>query len=274
MSETRNHATDGVTYMEMLAVSAARVIQDEEVVFVGTGLPMMAALLAKACHAPNITMITEAGIYNPRPMHIPMSVSDSRWFYRSSWVASPLELLNMFLQNKRIDVGFLGGAQVDKYGGLNSTLIGGDYLNPKRRLPGSGGAVDIACLSNKTIITMVHERRRFVEKLDYLTSPGWKCYKFPGRELVRREELGMWGGPQVVISDMGIMNFDKETKEMFVDQYFADLGVTLEQIKSNTAFDIDVSRAKPAVPPTAHELTMLREKIDPDKVFLGRKRKE
>jgi len=268
-----NENNCGYNLMEMLAVSAARVIRDGEVVFVGTGLPMLAALLAKAAHAPNISMVTEAGIYHPKPMHMPMSVSDSRWFYKSPWVAGPVEIMNVFLQKRRIDVGFLGGAQIDIYGNLNSTVIG-DYLKPTHRLPGSGGASDIGTLANRTIITMVHEKRRFVKRVDFLTTPGWKCYKFPGRLLVPRDELGMWGGPAVVISDMGVMRFDETTKEMYVDQYFADTGITLEQIKANTAFDINVSRAKPALPPTDKELTVLREKIDPERIFLGRKRKE
>ncbi len=261
------------TLIEMLAVSAARIINDFDVIFIGTGLPMLAALLAKHTHAPNIVMMTEAGIYNPNPIDLPMSVSDSRWFYRSSWSTGPIEVMNMFLQKQRIDVGFLGGAQIDRYGNINSTVIG-DYLAPIRRLPGSGGACDIAVKANRTIIIMVHEKRRFVERVDYITGPGWKCYKFPNRTLVSREELGLWGGPEAVISNMGIMKFDKETKEMYLAYYFEDIGITPEIIRSNTSFNIDTSRAKPAVPPTEEELEVLRCRVDPEGILLQRDRKE
>ena len=212
MSKKTHSAADGYILMEMLAVSASREIKDGEVVFAGTGLPMLAALLAKATHAPNSVMVTEAGIYDPSPLHMPTSVSDSRWYYNSPWSAGPHELMHYFLQAGRIDVGFLGGAQIDRYGNLNSTVVG-DYNHPKRRLPGAGGASDIAILSKRTIISMVHEKRRFVDSVDYITTPGWKCWKYPEHELVAREELDMWGGPAAVVSDMGVMSLTKILKK-------------------------------------------------------------
>ena len=247
---------------EMMAVSAARLLRNE-MVLVGFGLPMIVAILAKYTNAPELIMMTEAGVYNAKPEHTPLCVADCRFSYKTSWYGTPVELLGAVLPTRRADLAMLGGAQVDKYGSLNSTCIG-NYLKPKKRLPGSGGACDFAALANRFLIIIEHDKRHFVDTVDYLTSPGWVCKKFPENKMVRRESLGMWGGPEAAISTMGVMKFHPETKEMYVESYYADLGVHAEEIKNNTGFDIDVSRAKPAIPPTYEELDLIRNKIDPE----------
>lgn len=266
--EKKNSA--GYKPIEAMTVAASQLLHDGEVVFVGTGLPMLAAILAKNTHAPDLVMVTEAGIYDPNPEHLPMSVSDARWFKGSPWSGGPVELMNFFLQKGRIDVGFLGGAQVDKYGNGNSTVIG-DYLHPERRLPGSGGACDIAIQSKRTILIMMHEIRRFVEKVDYITSPGWKCPGYPQQDnLMDRTELGLAGGPDAVVSDMGVMKFDPRSREMYVKFYFSGLGITPEKIQEHTGFTIDISRAEPLPPPEKVLFDILRSKVDPEGLFLGR----
>ena len=167
---------------------------------------------------------------------------------------------------------------MDKYGNLNSTGLGvlsseGRYWFEKR-FEGTGGAADIASMANRTVLMMRHEKRRFVQRVDYLTSPGWYVWahdfsRQKGRlKLIPRTELGMWGGPEAVVSTMGVMAFNEKTKEMYVKYYYPDLGVTLEQIQENTGFCIDSSNARPAVPPTQKELSFLREKLDHEGIFL------
>lgn len=265
------------TPMEMMVVQASRLIRDGDVVFVGTGLPMIASMLAINLHAPRAVLCCEAGFWDSRFTHLPMTVGDSRWYTGVTWCIGQSKMFSL-LQRRRIDVGFLGGSQVDRYGNLNSTGVGtrieeGYYVFQKR-FEGSGGAADIASMANRTILMMKHERRRFVERVDYLTSPGWHVWvhDFEGgrgrRRLVPRWELGMWGGPEAVVSTMGVMGFDDETKEMYVRSYYADLGITLEGIRQNTGFDIETEKATPAESPTLTELRLLREEIDPEGIFL------
>ena len=265
------------TPMEMMVVQASRLIRNGDVVFVGTGLPMIASMLAINLHAPRAILCCEAGFWDSRFIHLPMTVGDSRWYIGSTWLVGQSAMFSL-LQRRRIDVGFLGGSQVDKYGNLNSTGIGtrveGGYYVFQKRFEGSGGAADIASMANRTIIMMKHERRRFVERVDYLTSPGWYVWLHDFDEgrgrtrLVPRWELGMWGGPEAVVSTMGVMAFDEGTKEMYVKSYYADLGITLEEIRRNTSFEIKTEGAEPAEPPTQRELRLLREKIDPEGIFL------
>ena len=265
------------TPVEMMVVQASRLIRDGDVVFVGTGLPMIASMLAINLHAPRAVLCSEAGFWDAHFVHLPMTVGDSRWYTGATWCVGQSKIFSL-LQRKRIDVGFLGGSQVDKYGNLNSTGIGPrveeGFCIFQKRFEGSGGAADIASMANRTIIMMKHEERRFVEKVDYLTSPGWRVWAHDfkagkGRvRLVPRQELGMWGGPEAVVSTMGVMGFDGEAKEMYVQSYFAGLGVTLDELRRNTGFNIRTEGAKPAEPPTSTELKLLREKIDPERIFL------
>lgn len=269
-------ASEGYTPTEMMVVQASRLIRDGEVVFVGTGLPMIASMLAIHLHAPRAVLCSEAGFWDSRFAHLPMTVGDSRWYTGVTWCVGQSKIFSL-LQRKRIDVGFLGGSQVDKYGNLNSTGIGprveGGHYVFQKRFEGSGGAADIASMANRTIIMMNHEVRRFVEQVDYLTSPGWRVWVHDfkaakGRmRLIPREELRMWGGPEAVVSTMGVMGFD-ENKEMYVQSYYAGLGITLEEIRRNTGFNMRTEGAKPAEPPTSIELKLLREKIDPEGIFL------
>jgi glutaconate CoA-transferase subunit B len=270
-------APDGYTPMEMMVIQASRLIRDGDVVFVGTGLPMIASMLAVNLHAPGAVLCCEGGFWDSRFTHIPMTVGDSRWYTGATWLVGQSSIFTL-LQRRKIDLGFLGGAQVDIYGNLNSTGIGTRIENRcyvfGKRFEGSGGAADIASMANRTIIMMKHERRRFVERVDYLTSPGWRVWvhDLEGRRgharLVPREEIGMWGGPEAVVSTMGVMGFDEKTKEMRLRSYYGDLGVDLKDIRENTGFDIEIDGAAKAEPPTRTELKLLRVKIDPEGIFL------
>ena len=250
------------TLREMMTIMAAREIRDGDIVFCGTGISMVAAMAAKHINAPESITFFETGAIDSRLEEIPMAVADPRVMYGA---ASNSGLLEAFatMQNRITGdhvIGILGAAQVDKYGNLNSTCIG-DYFKPKTRFSGSGGACDVASFVPRCIIFMQHEKRKFPEKLDYMTSPGY--LDGPGG----REKAGLMpGGPTAVITNMGVMRFDDKTKEMFLAQYYP--GITPREILNNMEFTVDVSRATEAAPPTERELTILREKVDPHKLVL------
>lgn len=252
------------TNREMQAVSIARLISDGQIAVVGTGLPLIGASIAKKLLAPNCHLIVESGIMDCDPKEVPTSVADCRLMANGSVLWDQYRYFGFQTNSMRysnIDlIAFIGGAQIDPYGNVNSTCIG-DYEKPKTRFTGSGGANGIATFFN-TVIMMQHEKRRFVEKVDYLTSPGW----IDGPTGRKDKGLPPSKGPQAVVTDLGIMKFDDETKRMYVDQYFP--GVTLEQIVENTGFDIDVSRAKEAEPPSVDMIEYIRTKVDPHKVFI------
>jgi glutaconate CoA-transferase subunit B len=253
--------------LEMMVVAASRLLCVGERVIVGTGIPLVAAILAKKTHAREMVMVMEAVAFDSDPESLPFCVADPRAVYRTTWTPTSAEVMGHFLQSGKIDVGFLGGAQVDRYGNLNSTCIG-DYWQPRKRFEGSGGASDIASLAKRTIIIMNHEKRRFVDRVDYVTSPGWKCRALDWKSDVMRAEVGLDGGPHAVVSTLGVMKFDESSREMYVETYYDDLGVTVEDIRRMTEFDIDLSRARPMKPPTAEELTVLREKVDPEGIYM------
>jgi len=253
--------------LEMMVIAASRLLCNHEKVLVGTGIPLVGASLAKKTHAQDMIVIMEAVAFDSNPQALPFCVADPRAVYKTRWVPTAVEVMGHFLQSGKIDVGFLGGAQVDKFGNINSTVIG-DYFRPEKRFEGSGGACDIAALAHRTIIIMTHEPRRFVDKVDYITSPGWKCRSFDGKSFVDRRSLGLKGGPYAVVSNMGVMKFDETSKEMYVEYYYADLGITLDEIKNATGFDMDVSRAKPMEPPTQFELEVLRTQVDPEGIYM------
>lgn len=267
-SPAREQTVTSYSRLEMMVVAASRLLRNNETVLVGTGLPLVGAILAKNTHAPEMVILMEAVAFDSDPRALPFCVADPRAVYKTRWVPTAVEVMGQFLQSGEVDTGFLGGAQVDRYGNLNSTYIGGDYFRPHKRFEGSGGACDIAALSGRTIITVAHERRRFVETIDYITSPGWKCRDLTGKNMVDRKHLGLRGGPYAVVSTLGIMKFAPDTHDMYVDGYYADLGVNLELIKAETAFDIDVSRATPVPPPTPQELSVLRNKVDPEGIYM------
>ncbi len=250
------------TLKEMMTIMAAREIRDGDIVFCGTGISMVAAMAAKQINAPGSIIFFETGAIDSKLEEIPMAVADPRVMYGA---ASNSGLLEAFatMQNRKTGnrvIGILGSAQVDKFGNLNSTCIG-DYFQPKTRFSGSGGACDVASFVPRCLIFMQHEKRKFPVKLDYLTSPGY--LDGPGA----RERAGLLpGGPTAVITNLGIMYFDDDTKEMYLAYNYP--GVTPQDILDNMEFTVDVSRASEAVPPTEKELTILREKVDPHKLVL------
>jgi len=250
------------TPSELMTVAAARELRDHEIVFVGIGLPNLASNLAKRTHTPNLIMIYEAGVIGANPTRMPLSIGDPCLVSGSQSVCSMFEVFGLYLQAGRIDVGFLEGAQIDKYGNINSTVIG-DYRAPKVRLPGSGGACEIASLAKRILIITRHESRRFPEKVDFVTSPGF----LRGRQ--EREQLGLEGeGPDAVITDLGVLRFDKETGEMMLDSIHP--GVQLEDVKRNTCWDLKVSKElKITNEPLEEELSILRQ-LDPRRTYLGK----
>jgi glutaconate CoA-transferase subunit B len=255
-------ATLAYSLIELMAVAAAREIQDGDVVFAGTGLPMLGAMLAQRTHAPECCIIFEAGSLASRLEHLPMSVGDARAMRGAAMAAGLSEVFTYILQAGRVDVGFLSGAQVDRYGNINSTSIGADPRRPQVRFSGSGGACDIACLARRTIIIARHEKRRFPERVDYITSPGW----LQGGDSRRRSGL-IRGGPDVVVTTKGVMRFRKDTKEMYLSSYHP--GLTARDVQDDTGFDLDVSEATETPEPQGDELRILREVVDPERIFLN-----
>jgi glutaconate CoA-transferase subunit B len=234
-----------------MAVAISRLIRDGGTYIIGTGLPLIGATLAKNTHAHNARFIFESGIFEGNPNEEPTSVSDLRLCSGAS-VLWPqyryVGFLAVAAMRGGIDAGFLGGAQIDPYGNLNATAVG-DYGNPATRLTGSGGANGIATYCD-TVIIMKHEKRRFVEQVDYVTSPGW----IDGNGGRARAGIDPSKGPRAVITDLGIMRFDPEGR-MYLAEYCCN--TTISDIRSNTGFDMDVSRAVESVPPTTDEMAAL-----------------
>lgn len=243
---------------EFMIIAAARELKDNEIVVAGTGLPMAATTVAKLSHAPNCYYVVETGIGDVKPKHTVLSVADPRLTgaARPAFIADTLEGLGFLVHKGLADVGFLGGAQIDKYGNLNATVMG-DYHNPKKRFPGSGGANVIASCAKRVLIIMKHEKRRFMEKVDYITSPGF----LSGAN--SRAEAGLTGGgPDKVISDLAVLGFDKETKRMTLLSVHP--GVTVEQVIESTGFELLIPESVPMTSePTEEELAILRANISP-----------
>jgi len=247
---------------EMIACAAARVLEDGSSVFVGTGLPIIASMLAQRTHAPSLLVVFEAGGVGPLIPTIPISVGDSRTFYRAVMAAS-MDYVMSCAQQGHIDYGFLGAAQIDQYGNLNTTCIG-PHERPKTRFPGSGGANDLGSLCHRTIVIMRQDTRKFVEKLDWLTTPGY--LKGPGA----REAAGLprGTGPYRVVTQLGVMGFDGDTKRMTLVSTHP--GVSVEDIVANTGFKLIIpDKIERTEPPTAEELRLLREELDPNRIVLG-----
>ncbi|MCB8838069.1 CoA-transferase subunit beta [Aurantimonas sp. VKM B-3413] len=238
----------------LMAIAAAREINDGEVAFIGTGLPMVAAYLAKATHAPSVTLVFESGIIDPAPLELATGVGEYRLAYGASAIRGTRAALTL-LQQGRVDLGFLGTAEIDAYGNLNSTAIG-DYRRPKVRLPGSGGANDIASMAARTVVIARAGRRRFVESLNYLTTPGHLTG--PGA----RRQAGLPGdGPVRVITDMGVLGFHPATLRMRVERLFP--GFTPDQIQAEIGFRLeDPGEIVTDAAPDAETLALLR-RIDP-----------
>jgi len=249
------------TLTELMAVTAAREILDGEVVFAGTGLPMLGAMLAQRTHAPDCCIIFEAGTVASQLAHLPMSVGDARAMRGAALAAGLSEVFSYVLQAGRVDVGFLSGAQIDRFGNINSTSIGLDPRHPQVRFSGSGGACDIACLAKRTVIIAQHEKRRFPERIHYVTSPGW----LEGGDSRNRAGL-VRGGPSVVVTTKGVMRFRAESREMYLASYHP--GLSARAVAEDTGFPLDVKDATETSPPLPEELRILREVVDPERVFL------
>ena len=248
------------SFQELMVAAASRELKDHETVFVGIGIPQLGALLAQRTHAPHLTLIYESGVVGTQPQRLPLSIGDPTLVSGTYGIFNFYETFSMLLQRGFIDVGFVGGAQVDKYGNINSTVIG-DYDKPKVRLPGSGGGCEIAGLSKRIVIITPHEKRRMVAKVDFITSPGF----LEGSNT--RAQFNLGGGPSAVITTMGVLRFDEQTKEMRLDSYHP--GLSLEQVRQNTGWDLKASpNVKETEPPTAEEVRILREELDPQGIFL------
>ena len=248
---------------EMMAIAAARQIKDGDIVFCGTGISMLAAMAAKHISAPSSVIFFETGAVDSRLEEVPLAVADPRVMYQTA-VNGSLADSFAFMQNRRTGrqvVGIMGAAQIDRYGNLNSTAIG-DYARPRVRFSGSGGACDVASFVGRTIIFMQHEKRKFVRQVDYLTSPGWLTG--PGQ----RKAAGLSsGGPAAVITNLGVMGFDDQSREMYLQGFFP--GVSSQLILDNMSFEVDTSRAREIAPPSKNELRILRQVCDPQRLILG-----
>lgn len=251
--------------IELMICTAARQLEDQSLVVVGTGAPCAAAMLAQKTTAPGLTLMFEAGGVGPILPRMPISVGDSRTFHRGLMATSMADIMEM-CQRGLVDYTFIGGAQIDAFGNLNSTMIGDEYQRPKVRLPGSGGANDLGSLCWRILVMMPHDRRRFVEKLDFVTTPGYLTG--PGA----REAAGLprGTGPFKVVTSLAVMSFHETTRRMQVETLHP--GVTLDQVRQNTGFDLPAApdlRETPA--PDAEALRILREVVDPWRYVLGRK---
>jgi len=247
---------------ELLACVAARLLEDGKSIFVGTGLPMIASMLAQRTHAPNLLIIFEAGGVGPLVPVLPISVGDSRTFHKAVAASSMHDVMSA-AQAGYIDYGFLGAAAMDRYGNLNTTVIG-DWEHPKVRLPGSGGANDIGSLCWRTIYIMRNQSpRTFVNKLDFITTPGY--LSGPGAR--ERAGLPAGGGPYRVITQLAVYDFDEETKQLRLHALHP--GVTIEDVQANSQFEILIPPEVPvSPPPTEDERCILRE-IDPTGLVIG-----
>lgn len=248
------------TASELLAVMSARLLKDGQVVFAGVGIPLLAATLAQGLDCRGLTILFEGGVIGPviEPGKLPPSTNEQRCTIRANMVLASTDVL-LLLQRGYIDIGFMGGAQIDQYGNLNSSYIG-DPARPKTRLPGTGGGNDIASLA-QMIVAMKHEKRRFVEHVDFVTSPGF----LEGRESRRESGLAA-GGMFRVVTDLGLFGFDETTKRMKILALHP--GVTVAQVRENTGFEMAGGESPIEVtePPSARELQFLR-RLDPERLY-------
>jgi acyl CoA:acetate/3-ketoacid CoA transferase beta subunit len=249
------------TPFELMAVAGARELKDGEVVSVGLGLPVIASFLAKRTHAPNITLLLELGVIDPEPIHTGIGLADPRIWYRAKILSSFVDMLGTVLHKGLVDVGFLGGLEVDAYGNLNTTLLG-DPKGKYRHFTGSGGANDIASSARRTIVIIRHEARKLNEAVSFVTSPG---YLRGGGD---REAAGLRGGPSRVITDKAIFGFDPESKRMRLVSIHP--GTTREEVLANMNFQPIVPDDLPTTePPSAEQIRLIREEIDPQGMYAG-----
>ncbi len=247
---------------EMMIVAAARELAGRRVCFVGVGLPNIAVNLAKLTVAPDLELVYEAGVFGARPARLPLSIGDPTIVTRATAVTSMLELFGYYLQGGLIDVGFLGAAQIDRFGNINTTVIG-DYANPRTRLPGSGGACEIAINAREVFVIVRQSKRSFVESIDFRTSPGNLGGADGAR--IRREQGWLGRGPSVVVTDLGVFHFD-ESGEMQLDALHP--GTTLQTIRESMAWEPRLAESlSETAPPSAEELRLIREVLDPEGAY-------
>lgn len=247
------------TANELMVCQAARQLRNGEVLFVGIGLPNLACNLARRLHAPDLVLIYESGAVGAVPERLPISIGDPALVTNSLSVCSMFDIFNYYLQGGLIDVGFLQGAQIDRFGNLNTTVIG-DYEKPSVRLPGSGGACEIAILARRVLVIAPQSRRSFPERVDFITSPGF----VDGPQTRRR--LGMPGqGPAMVITDLGCFEF--EEGEMVLTSLHP--GRTVEEVRENIGWDVRIApELKTTAEPNAEELRTIREDLDPANLYI------
>lgn len=249
------------TPSELMAVSGARELEDRQVVAVGIGLPMVASFLAKKSHAPNMTILFELGVIDPEPIHTGVGIADPRVWYRATALSSFVDILGSVLHRGRVDVGFLGGLEADQFGNLNTTLVG-DPKGKFHHMIGSGGANDIASCAKKTILILRQEERKFRETISFVTSPGF----MNGGD--SREKAGLHGGPSRVITDKAIYGFHPETRKMMLISIHP--GNTLKDVTSTLGFQPVIPSQVPFTePPKSEQLRLIREVIDPERMYMG-----
>ncbi|OPL10174.1 MAG: 3-oxoacid CoA-transferase [Firmicutes bacterium ML8_F2] len=250
--------------MELMISLASRYLEDDSIVVVGTGAPCAAAMLAQKIYSPRLMIMFEAGGIGPLLPSMPISVGDSRTFYRALGASSMPDVMET-CQRGLVDYTFLGGAQIDCYGNINSTMIGDNHQAPKVRFPGSGGANDLGSLCWKTMMITPQDKRRFTEKIDFITTPGYLTG--PGA----REEAGLppGSGPYKVITNLCVIGFDDQSKRMKVESIHP--GRTREEIIENTGFELLwVDELEESEPPRKEELSILRDEVDPYRYIIGR----
>ena len=250
--------------MEMMICAASRLINDGAMVVVGTGAPCAASMLAQKTTAPNLTLMFEAGGIGPLLPRMPISVGDSRTFYQGLMATSMGDVMET-CQRGLVDYTFLGGAQIDMFGNLNSTQIGDDHRQPTVRLPGSGGANDLGSLCWRILVITPHDRRRFTERVDFITTPGF----LDGPGARERSGLPPGTGPYKVITNLAVMGFHQQSKRMQVESLHP--GVTLEEVRDNTDFELLIQEPLGRTPvPDDESLRVLREDVDPQGYIIGR----
>jgi glutaconate CoA-transferase subunit B len=246
---------------ELMIVNAARLLKDSDVVFVGVGQPNLACNLAKRTHAPNLVMIYEAGVIGAEPARLPLSIGDPTLVSGALSVVSMYDIFTNYLQRGNVDVGFLGGAQIDRFGNINATIIGNDYAHPKVRLPGSGGAQEIAAWANRCYIMTPPQTRRFPEKVDFMTSAGY----LDGKD--GRTKAGLRGrGPVAVVTDIGMLEPDASGELVLTSLH---PGKTSREAIENTGWSLKVApELRTTDELTEKELKILREELDPGSIYL------
>ena len=252
-----NSGVAGYTATEMMIVASARQLAGERVCFVGVGPPNMACNLARRTVAPGLELVYESGVFGSAPARLPLSIGDPTLVTGATLVTNQFELFAYYLQAGLIDVGFLGASQIDRFGNINTTVIG-PYDRPKVRLPGSGGACEIAINAKKVFVIMPQSKRSFVDRVDFTTSPG---------HLEGRRPRGWGQGPAVVVTNLAVYRFD-DRGEMFLATLHP--GVSLEEARDNTSWDLRVAGdIGQTPPPTPEELRLIREELDPEGAYTG-----